>query len=117
MILLNDKYEAQLKKGVLDMLVLRLLSNGEMYGYQIISELKTKSDGRFDLKEGTLYPILYRLEDDGMVQSRWSEAKDRKVPRKYYLITDKGRQMLLEIERLWREICRSAAKILEGDSE
>ena len=69
---MKQKYEQQMKKGVLEMLVLRLLSEGEKYGYQLISELKEKSGGMFLLKEGTLYPILYRMEDDGLVVSRWS---------------------------------------------
>ena len=71
---MNDKYERQMKKGVLDMLVLKLLESEPRYGYQIIQELKDKSGDVFSLKDGTLYPILYRLEDDGLVVSRWSEA-------------------------------------------
>ena len=74
---MKQKYEQQMKKGVLEMLVLRLLSEGEKYGYQLISELKEKSGGMFLLKEGTLYPILYRMEDDGLVVSRWSEQIGR----------------------------------------
>lgn len=112
---LNDKYESQMKKGVLDMLVLKLLENDEKYGYQIISELKEKSNGRFVLKEGTLYPILYRLEDDKMVESKWSEAVGKKVPRKYYVITDEGRKALQEIVRLWEEISDSVDMIMEGN--
>lgn len=113
--ILNDKYESQMKKGVLDMLVLKLLENEEKYGYQIISELKEKSSERFVLKEGTLYPILYRLEDDKFVESKWSEAVGKKVPRKYYVITEEGRKALKEIENLWRDITNSAAMIMEGN--
>ena len=72
---MNDKYEKQMKKGVLDMLVLKLLRSEAKYGYQIIQEMKEKSDEAFLLKDGTLYPVLYRLEDDGLVTRRWSEAK------------------------------------------
>ena len=57
---MNDKYERQMKKGVLDMLVLKLLESEPRYGYQIIQELKDKSGDVFSLKDGTLYPILYR---------------------------------------------------------
>lgn len=110
---LNDKYESQMKKGVLDMLVLKLLSHREMYGYQIISELSDRSKQRFVLKEGTLYPILYRLEDDELVESRWSEAEKKRIPRKYYTITETGRKTLLEIENLWKEICDSVGMIME----
>ena len=114
-ITLKDKYESQMKKGVLDMLVLKLLEREEKYGYQIISELKEKSNQRFILKEGTLYPILYRLEDDRYVESRWSEAEGKKVPRKYYVITAEGREALKEIESLWRDISNSVAMIMEDD--
>lgn len=112
---MHDKYEGQMKKGVLDMLVLKLLEDEEKYGYQIISELKEKSEERFTLKEGTLYPILYRLEDEKLVESKWSEPEGKKVPRKYYGITKAGRQELVDIEKLWRDIYRSAAKIMEGE--
>lgn len=112
--ILNDKYESQMKKGVLDMLVLKLLEQQEKYGYQIINELKEKSNNRFSLKEGTLYPILYRLEDDAFVESKWSEARGKKVPRKYYAITEKGKQKLKELEIMWREIYQGAEKIMGG---
>lgn len=97
------------------MLVMKLLEKEAKYGYQIISELKDKSNGRFSLKEGTLYPVLYRLEDDNLVESRWSEAEGKKVPRKYYLLTDKGRQALIEIQALWKSICDSVTRIMEGE--
>lgn len=113
MSVLNEKYESQMKKGVLDMLVLKLLASEEKYGYQIITELKEKSNNRFLLKEGTLYPILYRLEDDGLVVSRWSEAVGKKVPRKYYVITEKGRSSLAQISALWKEISSSVSMIME----
>lgn len=113
---LNDKYESQMKKGVLDMLVLKLLEKEEKYGYQIINELKEKSNQRFLLKEGTLYPILYRLEDDKYVESRWNEAVGKKVPRKYYVITEEGRIALREIQALWLEISHSVAMIMEDES-
>lgn len=115
MIIISDKYESQMKKGVLDMLVLKLLEQEAKYGYQIISELKEKSNDRFALKEGTLYPILYRLEDDDLVESRWSEAKGKKVPRKYYAITEKGKLALLQLEKLWQEISDGAAMIIGSD--
>lgn len=110
---LKDKYESQMKKGVLDMLVLKLLEENEKYGYQIIQELKEKSNDRFLLKEGTLYPILYRLEDDHYVESRWSEVQGKKVPRKYYILTEEGRTALREIKALWMDITQNAFRIME----
>lgn len=110
---LKDKYESQMKKGVLDMLVLKLLEENDKYGYQIIQELKEKSNDRFLLKEGTLYPILYRLEDDHYVESRWSEVQGKKVPRKYYILTEEGRTALREIKALWMDITQNACRIME----
>lgn len=110
---MNEKYEKQMKKGILDMLVLKLLQSEAKYGYQIIQEMKDKSEETFLLKDGTLYPILYRLEDDGLVVSKWSEAVGRQVPRKYYEITEAGQKALVEIEAVWKRISDGAAKIME----
>lgn len=111
---MNQKYERQMKKGVLDMLVLKLLEQKEKYGYQLILELKEKSDGIFSLKEGTLYPILYRLEEEGLVESRWSEPCGKQTARKYYYITEEGRKFLPEISGLWKSISRKIDDIMEG---
>ena len=111
---MNDKYERQMKKGVLDMLVLRLLKSEAKYGYQIIQEMKENSGETFMLKDGTLYPILYRLEDDKLVVSKWSEAEGKQVPRKYYEITEMGQRTLDEIETVWKRISDGISKIM-GD--
>lgn len=109
---MNPKYEQQMKKGVLEMLVLKLLSEKEKYGYQLISELKEKSDGLFLLKEGTLYPILYRLEDEELVVSRWSEPKGKEVSRKYYVVTEKGIDVLTQLGELWRGFTEKVSDIM-----
>lgn len=109
---MNEKYESQMKKGVLDMLVLSLLRSEAKYGYQIIQEMKEKSDETFLLKDGTLYPILYRLEDDGLVVSRWSGAVEKQAPRKYYEITEAGRKALDEIEAIWKRISNGIARMM-----
>ena len=67
----------------------------------------------FVLKDGTLYPILYRLEDEGMVVSKWSEAVGKQVPRKYYEITETGKSALKSIEEIWKSISRGIIKIME----
>ncbi|MCI5612754.1 MAG: PadR family transcriptional regulator [Agathobacter sp.] len=110
---MNDKYEKQMKKGVLEMLVLKLLSGEAKYGYQIIQEMKEKSEEVFILKDGTLYPILYRLEDDGLVESKWSEAEGRQIPRKYYQITVAGVQTCEEIQQVWEKISKGVDHIME----
>lgn len=110
---MNDKYEKQMKKGVLEMLVLKMLVTEPKYGYQIIQEIKEKSEEIFLLKDGTLYPVLYRLEDEGLVVSKWSEAAGKQVPRKYYRITPEGTVALEKIQKIWNRISDGVNKIME----
>lgn len=110
---MNEKYERQMKKGVLDMLVLKLLENDKKYGYQLIQELREKSRDIFCLKEGTLYPILYRLEDDQLVESNWCEPEAKQIPRKYYMITQKGLNELAKIYSVWKQMTEGAERIME----
>lgn len=114
---MNEKYERQMKKGVLDMLVLKLLENDKKYGYQLIQELREKSGDVFSLKEGTLYPILYRLEDEKLVESSWCEPEAKQMPRKYYEITEKGRKELSDIYKVWQQIADGAERIMENRKE
>lgn len=114
---MKQKYEQQMKKGVLEMLVLQLLSREEKYGYQLICELKERSGEMFLLKEGTLYPILYRMEDDGLVVSRWSEPKGKEVSKKYYCITEEGRRTLRGLRELWKSFSQNVDSILASDSD
>ena len=109
---MNPKYERQLKKGVLEILVLKLLSQKKMYGYQLIIEMKQLSHEMFTLREGTLYPILCRLEDDGLVVSQWSEPQGKEISRKYYLITDAGQEALAELRILWSEFSKTVTDIM-----
>lgn len=109
---MNVKYERQMKKGILEILVLKLLDSEEKYGYQLINELADRSEGMFSVKEGTLYPILYRLEDEGLVVNYWSEPKGRELSRKYYSITEEGRATLAEAIKLWEKFSENVNKIL-----
>ncbi len=110
---MNTKYERQLKKGVLEMLVLKLLSKEKMYGFQLIQELQACNSKYFSLKEGTLYPILYRLEDDGLVKSEKIINKPKELAKKYYVITDQGVEVLKELENLWEDFSKEVSKIME----
>ncbi|WP_027431664.1 PadR family transcriptional regulator [Lachnospira multipara] len=109
----NKKYERQLKKGVFEILVLQLLSEKEKYGYELLTEMKERSNGMFSVKEGTLYPILYRLEDEGLVVAKWTQPKEREISRKYYSITMPGLVVLDELKNLWTEFYTNVNNILQ----
>lgn len=91
----------QIRKGLLKILVLKLLSKDKKYGYELIIEMDKRSKGFFKVKEGTLYPILYKLEDDGFVTSEWEIPNDRTKAKKYYYITESGQQALIELIDFW----------------
>lgn len=96
------------------MLVLKLLGEEPKYGYQMIQEMKEKSQGVFALKDGTLYPILYRLEEEGLVKSKWLGSEGKQVPRKYYEMTPEGQAALTDITRTWESIAGGIARIMES---
>lgn len=113
-----ERYERQMKKGILEILVLKLLEKEKKYGYQLIMELKEKSNALFSVKEGTLYPILYRLEEEGLVTNEWSVPQGKEVSKKYYQISDSGKEVLRDTIQLWRVFSRKVDFILEvSDNE
>lgn len=114
---MEDRFYQQLKRGVLEMLVLKLISERPGHGYELIQRLQERSRGRFVLKEGTLYPILYRLEDDGMIQAAWSQGQGRIAPKKVYEITEKGREENLRRQILWSEFEETVDGFLKGEAE
>jgi len=93
------KVNKELMKGSTVILILSMLDRADMYGYEMTKEIERSSANVFTLKEGTLYPILHTLELDAMVESYWSEQGGRK--RKYYRITESGRQQLKEKHEEW----------------
>ena len=105
------EWTAELKRGSIQLCLLALLAKDEKYGFQILHELREKSNGFFDLKEGTLYPALRRLEERGFVESHWIE-QDRGMPRKYYRLTDRGRRALVEALEIWDAMTRGAENVL-----
>jgi DNA-binding PadR family transcriptional regulator len=109
----SPEWTAELKKGSIQLCLLALLAKEEKYGFQILHELRDRSNGFFDLKEGTLYPALRRLEERGFVQSHWQEPKTG-IPRKYYRLTDRGRKALREALAIWDAMTAGAERVLEG---
>lgn len=112
---MDERYLKQFKKGILEIVILQMLSVREMYGYELISSLNEQSRF-FAIKEGTLYPILYRLEDENMMQTRWEQTETRGVPKKYYSITEKGRETLRQTKQLWLDFSADVEKILNGEA-
>ena len=99
--------------GSTTMLILALLEEKDMYGYQIIEELSQRSENVFRLKTGTLYPILHGLENDGMVTS-YNEVADNLRMRKYYRLTDKGRNLLEKKRSEWSEYAKAVGLVMGG---
>lgn len=99
---LENKYIQQFKKGSLEMILLCLIAKKETYGYEIITELNNKGAAVLGYaKEGTIYPILYRLEDAGLIQCRIAPALSNGGVKKFYSITDKGNDTLSELIDYW----------------
>ena len=99
--------------GSTAMLILKLLEDEDMYGYQIIDELSQRSRNVFELKTGTLYPLLHRLENDGMVIS-YDENADNLRVRKYYRLTDKGRGQLAQKQSEWTAYTKAVNLVMRG---
>jgi PadR family transcriptional regulator PadR len=102
----------ELKRGSLELIVLHLLEPGEAYGYEIVAKLTAQTNGTLEVTDGTLYPVLYRLERAGYVAVRW-ETPVRGVPRKYYQLTDRGRTELERLREEWTAFASAMTKLLE----
>lgn len=105
--------DKSLLTGSTTMLILKLLESKDMYGYQMIEELEKRSDHTFELKAGTLYPILHALEEQGIVSSYDEEAVGART-RKYYHITSKGKKMLSDKRAEWETYTNAVNRVLKG---
>ena len=102
--------KAETLKGHLDALVLAVLADEPMHGYAVIEALRRRSEGAFELAEGTLYPVLHRLEADGLLASSWSEAAGRR--RRVYRLTRNGRRALARRREEWSSFVRAVDAVL-----
>ena len=109
----SSEWAAELKRGSIQLCLLSLLNQGSKYGLQIIVELRDMTGGFFDLKEGTLYPALRRLEERGYLKSEWVE-RESGIPRRYYQITEKGRAVLAEATDVWRDMVKGTEAVLRS---
>ena len=99
----TENVRSQMRKGVLEYCILSILSRREGYASTILEELKAAN---MLVVEGTLYPLLIRQKNQGLLSYRWEESTQG-PPRKYYVITDKGRAQLAEMDAAWKELVDS----------
>jgi len=92
-------------KGHLDLLLLSILAEGPAHGYAVIESLRARSNGVFDLPEGTIYPALHRLENQGLLKSNWSEDSARR--KRIYQLTPKGQQALNTRQDEWLKFSKA----------
>ncbi|GAB3391896.1 helix-turn-helix transcriptional regulator [Humibacter soli] len=99
-------------RGNLDLLLLSALSSGPAHGYHVITALKTRSEGEFDLAEGTVYPALHSLESAGLVQSDWQSVEGRR--RRVYRLSDTGAKELADQAVQWRRFSVAVDNVIGG---
>jgi PadR family transcriptional regulator PadR len=105
--------DKSLLAGSTTMLVLKLLDGQDMYGYQMIEELARRSDRTFELKAGTLYPLLHSLEEKALIRSYDKDVKTQR-PRRYYQISPKGKRLLADKQAEWTAYTGAVNRVLRG---
>ena len=108
-----ENTKAQMRKGVLEFCILSILSDGEHYPTEIIERMKT---AKLIVVEGTLYPLLTRLKNDGLLSYRWEESTSG-PPRKYFTLSEEGRKTLTELINSWTELTDSVNQIIQQTSK
>lgn len=112
----NSSLDRELKRGVLDLVLLALLKDRPRYGYEIVTTIADRTRGLLEVKDGTLYPILYRLETAGFVEAYW-ESPDptggRGMPRKYYRVTNAGHVHYGMLVEQWQTFVHAIAQIVD----
>lgn len=101
----TDNIKSQMRKGVLEYCVLSILNNNDAYASSLIAELK---DAKMIVVEGTLYPLLTRQKNQGLLSYRWEESLQG-PPRKYYSLTDRGKELLAEMDTAWEDVVETIA--------
>lgn len=106
----NKPLHSQLLKGTTPMLVLTVIADGELYGYEISQKVRELSGGAFAPSEGSLYPTLHKLELDGALEATWRES-DRGPRRRYYRLTEKGQGLLADARAEWSAFVTAVAGV------
>jgi PadR family transcriptional regulator PadR len=105
--------QGEMLKGHLDMIVLAALLASSAHGYAVIEEIRRRSRGAFDLPEGTIYPALHRLEQEGLLTSRWVVAESGRR-RRVYTLTKRGNRALAEQRAVWEQFSDAIGNLLGG---
>ena len=110
-----DSGQNSFRRGVMSLVILGLLKKEDMYGYQLVQETERRS-GRIVTQEGSLYPVLYKLVDQGLISDR-KVLVGRRMTRVYYHLEPAGEQRLEELVREYEEVTKGVFQIIEGDGQ
>ena len=111
-----DSGQNSFRRGVMSLVILGLLKKEDMYGYQLVQETERRSGGRIVTQEGSLYPVLYKLVDQGLISDR-KVLVGRRMTRVYYHLEPAGKQRLEELVREYEEVTKGVFQIIEGDGQ
>lgn len=107
---MTEKFQSDLLRGSLELMVLSIVSQESVYGYLIQKKLNLASGGKVKLPAGTLYPLLHRLESDKLIQSSWDSSTGRR--RKWYSVTSKGKKRLKIQAEQWQQYADCVSKLI-----
>lgn len=107
-----ENTQIQMRKGILEFCILRIISRGEVYASDMLEEL---TSAKIMVVEGTLYPLLTRLRKAGLVDYKWVESNSG-PPRKYYTITESGTDFLNNLQKTWKELVESTTQIISNNN-
>jgi PadR family transcriptional regulator PadR len=107
--------QVELVQGTLDMLILKAVSPGGLHGYGVLVRLQQLTDGKLNIQQGSLYPALYRLERQGVIQSEWGESENKRKA-KFYTLTAAGRKRLKAETDSWKQFSLVVADVLGAES-
>ncbi len=110
------EYDRELLRGNTDSLLLHLIDkSGRIHGYHLIKEIRQKSEGYFQFREGTVYPALHKLESDGLLRGEW-QTQPNGQQRRYYSITEKGREVLMKRINMWFSFAKAMNLVLNPET-
>lgn len=104
-----ENAQVQMRKGILEFCIMHIISRGEVYASDMLDEL---TSAKIMVVEGTLYPLLTRLKNSGLLDYKWVESQSG-PPRKYYVLTDTGKKFLEEMQQTWNELSDSVHTIVQ----